>query len=42
MDEYIKKRELTDWLKEKREQAESNADYTREMTYREVIRKVED
>ena len=42
MKEYIEKRELRDWLSERRETAEMAGDYTREMTYREVIKKIDD
>jgi hypothetical protein len=42
MDEYIKKKELTAWLKDKQESAEIAQDYTREMVYREVLKKVDE
>ena len=42
MDEYIKKKEIKDWLKDKQESAEIAQDYTREMVYREVLKKLDD
>lgn len=36
----MKKNKLLSWLQQQREIAEQQQDYTREMTYREVINKI--
>lgn len=42
MDDYIKKEELKSWLKDRQQTAEIAGDYTREMTYREILKKIEE
>jgi hypothetical protein len=37
----MKKSKLLSWLRQQQELAEKVQDYTREMTYREVIKKLE-